>query len=277
MENFEHEHENEQAEQNDKPEKKRRKIIIVDDIKFQLLSIKERLKSHYEIYPAQSTQDLFELLERVNPEIILLDVNMPDCDGFETIKGLKSNPKYAEIPIIFLTADYNKQSITKGMSLGALDFVKKPFVDADLIKCIETHLTAEKKEEKPIILAIDDNPSILKSINSLLRDKYSIYTLPESAKATTLLEMITPDLFILDCKMPGLSGFELVPIIRKLKEHDETPIIFLTSEGSIDNISVAINLGASDFIIKPVDEKILREKTALHLKNYVMRRRVRSL
>jgi PleD family two-component response regulator len=274
MENIELE--KEQTEQKDKPEIKRKKIILVDDIKFQLLSIKERLKSYYEIYPAQSAEDMFELLEKVKPEIILLDINMPDCDGFEVVKRLKENPKFTAIPIIFLTADYNKQNVIKGMTLGAVDFVKKPFADADLIKCIENQLNLDKKEEKPIILAIDDNPSILKSVNVLLKDKYSIYTLPEPTKITALLEMITPDLFMLDCKMPGLSGFELIPIIRRIKEHEETPIIFLTSEGTIDNISVAINLGASDFIIKPIDEKILREKTTLHLKDYIMRRRVRS-
>ena len=89
--------------------------------------------------------------------------------------------------------------------------------------------------------------------------------------------MITPDLFILDCQMPVYSGFDLVPIIRRIREHEETPIIFLTSEGTIDNISVAINLGARDFIIKPIDEAILREKVALHIKDFMMRRRIRSL
>jgi DNA-binding response OmpR family regulator len=259
-------------------EKIRRKIILVDDIKFQLLAIKERLKKTYNIFPVQTTEDLFELLEKLIPDLILLDINMPDMDGFETIERLKSNPKYVNIPVIFLTANYNKQSITKGMTLGAVDFIKKPFTDADLIKCIEQQFEpAKPSEKKPIILAVDDNASILKSINSILKDQYSIYTLPDPTKISALMEMITPDLFILDCQMPILSGFDLIPMIRKSREHEETPIIILTSEGTVDNIAVAINLGACDFIIKPVNVMTLREKTAQHLKNYIMRRRIRSL
>jgi PleD family two-component response regulator len=259
-------------------EKVRRKIILVDDIKFHLMSIKERLKTHYKIYPVQSAEELFEILGKVSPDLILLDVNMPDSDGYETIEKLKEHEKYAQIPVIFLTANYCKQSITKGMMLGAVDFIKKPFTDADIIKCIENQFDPGKpSEKKPIILAVDDSSSVLKAVNTLLKDQYSVYTLPEPTKITALLEMITPDLFILDCQMPVLSGFDLIPIIRRMHEHEDTPIIFLTSEGTVDNITVAKNLGASDFIVKPIDAAILRSKTALHLKDFIMRRRTRSL
>jgi DNA-binding response OmpR family regulator len=226
----------------------------------------------------QSVEDFFELIDKVRPDLILLDVKMPDCDGYEVVEKLKKNEKYKDIPVIFLTSDYNRHSIIKGMELGAADFVKKPFIDVDLIKCIEQQFeTGNEKDKRPVILAVDDNPSILKAVNSLLRDRYSVYTLPEPSKIIPLLEMITPDLFLLDCKMPDISGFELVPIIRKLRGHEETPIVFLTSEGTVDNISVAINLGACDFIIKPIDENVLLEKTALYLKSYKIRRRIRSI
>jgi PleD family two-component response regulator len=270
--------EGEKPKTEEKKEQTKRKIIVVDDIKFYTLSIKERFKTRYDIFPAHNAEDLFDLLENVKPELILLDINIPDCNGYEILKKLKGNNKYAEIPVIFLTSEYSKQSIVKGMGLGAVDFVKKPFADADLIKCIEHHLDpVREKDNKPVILAIDDNPTILKAVNSLLRDKYSVYTLPEPTKITALLEMVTPDLFLLDCQMPGLSGFDLIPMIRKIREHEETPIVFLSSEGTINNISAAIDLGACDFITKPINENILRDKTALHLKDYNMRRRIRAL
>jgi DNA-binding response OmpR family regulator len=256
----------------------KRKIVFLDDIKFHLLSIKERFKNRYEIYTVQTADDLFELLGKINTDLILLDINMPDYNGYEVITKLKEDSRYSDIPVVFLTADYNKQSIIKGMKLGAVDFVKKPFADSDLTKCIENiFIPGKPNEKKPVILAVDDNPSILKAINNLLKDDYLIYTLPESTRINALLEIITPDLFLLDCQMPGLSGFDLVPIIRRVREHEETPIVFLTSEGTIDNIAVAINLGACDFIIKPISERTLREKTALYLKDYMMRRRIRSL
>ena len=254
----------------------RRKIILVDDFSMHLISTKERLKNYYEIYPAQTTEILLEVLQKITPELILLDINMPENDGYAVIKILKGNPRYANIPVIFLTSKYDKKSIIQGMSLGAVDFVTKPFSDLKLVECIESHLDPEKRE-KPIILAIDDNPSILQSVNNLLHDQYKVYTLPKPENLKKLLDIVTPDLFLLDCQMPGIHGFDLVPMIRKIQVNEETPIIFLTSEGSVDAVSVAINLGACDFIIKPINEVVLRDKMALHLKDYIMRRHIRSL
>jgi PleD family two-component response regulator len=256
----------------------RRKILYVDDVSFQLTSAKERLKKFYEVYPAQSIESMFETLSHIRPEIILLDVNMPDADGFEVIKQLKEDARYAEIPVIFLTAKVDRENVIKGMRLGAVDFIKKPFSDMKLIECIEYQLDATKKDEdKPIILAVDDNASILRSVNYLLSSRYKVYTLAEPLKLKAMLSMVTPDLFLLDCNMPELNGFDLVPVIRETREHKETPIMFLTSEGTIDNISVAINLGACDFITKPINDNILREKIDQRLADFVMMRRIRSL
>ena len=255
----------------------RRKILFVDDVSFTLVSVKDRLRKHYEVYPAESVEKMFEILDHVKPELILLDVNMPDVDGFEAIEKLKANDRFASIPVIFLTSKKDKKSIVKGMSLGAVDFVTKPFSGPELMECIEYQFNPEKREaNKPIILAVDDNPSILKSVNYLLNDKYRVYTLPNPEKLKDLLKMITPDLFLLDCKMP-IHGFDLVPIIRDRQAHRETPIIFLTSEGTIDNLSVAMHLGACDFIVKPIDEEVLREKIALNVEGFMMRRRIRLL
>ena len=256
----------------------RRKIILVDDLNLHLLSTKDRLKKFYEVFPAQSAEMLFEILEKVVPDLIFLDINMPEVNGYEVIKRLKEDERFAAIPVVFLTSNADRQSVIKGMNLGAVDFVTKPCTDTDLIECIETQLDPARRDaNKPVVLAVDDNPSILKSVNYALNDLYRVYTLPQPTKLTDLLRVITPDLFLLDCQMPHIHGFDLVPIIRNISEHEETPIIFLTSDGTIDNISVALSLGARDFIVKPIDMFILREKVALHLADYVMWQRIRSL
>jgi len=259
-------------------ESNRRKIVIVDDVNYVLTTMKERLKNHYEVYPAQSAEALFELLERITPELILLDIQMPDCNGFEVITQLKADKRFQDIPVVFLTGNKtDKKSVMKGMSLGAVDFLTKPINNEKLIDCIETQLDPAMKEaNKPIVLAVDDQPSILQTINQLLCEKYKVYTLPQPQAIKDVLKKVTPDLFILDCHMPVMHGFELVPIIRGQPEHEDTPIIFLTSEGTIDHVSVATNLGASAFLIKPIDDDILREKVASLLVDFTLRRRIRS-
>ena len=256
---------------------RKRRIILVDDIQFHLLTTKERFKDKYDIYTAQSSSELFNILLRVIPCVIVLDINMPDEDGFVILEKLKSDARYEYIPVIFLSAHTNKESITKGMGLGAVDFLPKPFTDSEFTASIERCLSIEKSPaDKPVILAVDDNPFELQTIHFFLKDNYTVYTLPDPMKIKDLLRMITPDLFLLDCQMPGINGFELVPLIRKIPLHDETPIIFVTSIGSIDNISVAIHLGACDFVVKPISEITLNEKVFLHLTDYIMRRRIRD-
>lgn len=256
----------------------RRKIIAVDDIQFSLLSIQQRLKSDYEVYTAQSAEVLFEILEKLTPELILLDINMPTCDGYETLEKLKSDEEFENIPVVFLTSNADRKSLVRAMELGAADFITKPYDDTDLIECIENQLDPVKIfANRPTVLAVDDNPSILATINHMLHKDYRVYTLPEPGKINEILKLIKPDLFLLDCQMPELNGYELVPMIREKRQHRDTPIIFVTSDGTVDNVFVAQSHNASDFIVKPVDEDILCEKVAQHLSGFIMKRRIGEL
>ena len=127
------------------------------------------------------------------------------------------------------------------------------------------HLDDEEANRRLLILAVDDSPVILQSVSSVLSSEYKVFTLPNPTKLEKVLQKLTPDLFLLDCKMPEISGFDLVPIIRNFDEHKETPIIFLTSEGTMDNVTAAIALGACDFAVKPFKPDTLREKIAKHI------------
>jgi len=256
---------------------KRRKIVIVDDVKFHLLSLKESMKKYYDLYPAQSMDELLDILNKIKPDMILLDINMPEKDGFEILNVLKTDDLYSDIPVLFLTSNMNKDTVVKGMRAGAVGFVQKPYKEAKLVERIELELDPEKRAKRiPVILAVDDSLSTLKSINTLLCDQYKVCTLPKPEHIKELLKNLTPDLFLLDCNMPVLSGFDLIPIIRKFPEHHETPIIFLTSEGTMDNVYVALENGACDFLVKPIDEEILRSKLALHLKDFLLNRQLRA-
>ncbi len=258
-------------------DKPRRKIIYMDDVNYSLLSVKARLQPYYEVFPAQSVETLYKILDNVVPDLILLDINMPLINGFEITKQLKNDERFSYIPIIYLTGKNDKKTVLNAMELGAVDLVTKPFTDEELVNRIENQLSPGKQEEfKPVILAVDDNPSILKAINELLHKYYRVYTLPKPETLEMILEKIKPDLFLLDCKMPLVSGFDLVLKIREFPKYKMTPIIFLTSEGTIDTLNAAVNLGASDFIVKPIDEGVLLQKLLLHSADYMMRRHLRA-
>ena len=133
------------------------------------------------------------------------------------------------------------------------------------LKVVLQLLDHEESARKMKILAIDDSPVVIKIISTLLNKDYDVYGLTNPTMLGKFLQRITPELFLLDYKMPELSGFDLVPIIRGFKEHKETPIIFLTSMGTMDYVSAALALGACDYIVKPCQENNLREKVAKHI------------
>jgi PleD family two-component response regulator len=242
------------------------KVIVLDDSPMQLTSIKNRLQSHYEIFPAQDAATLYRLLEKITPALIILDIIMPDTSGFQVLELLKMNVSYADIPVIILSGSSDKEKIDKGYALGAVEYIKKPFEDEYLIETIARHINPGKHQSEASILVIDDTPAVLQSIYSLLKDDYQVYTLPKPEKLTELLQMINPDLFLIDYKMPIMTGFELVPLIRSKPIHTHTPIIFMTNEGTISHVSEAVRLGAADFLVKPIDDELLKMKIASHLK-----------
>jgi putative two-component system response regulator len=125
-------------------------IVMVDDDATSLSMGKAILEDQYILYLVPSGEKLFELLKKVTPDLILLDVEMPVMTGYHAIKRLKENEDTKEIPVIFLTAASAEGNELDGLSLGATDYVTKPFSAAILLKRIENHLfiAAQKKELK---------------------------------------------------------------------------------------------------------------------------------
>jgi len=120
---------------------RRKKIVVVDDNPENLDSIKNILQDIYMVYPSPSAEDMFELLEHVKPELIILDVRMPGMNGYDAIEKLKSSDKFREIPVIFLTSMDDTQSEMKGLQLGAVDYIHKPFVTPLLLQRIKIQLS----------------------------------------------------------------------------------------------------------------------------------------
>lgn len=118
------------------------KLLIVDDVQSNVLLLRALLgKEGYRIVVATHGQEALEVTKREDPDLILLDVMMPGMDGFEVAERLKSEEEYAAVPIIFLTALDDTQSIVRGFKLGANDFISKPFRKEELMIRIRHQLS----------------------------------------------------------------------------------------------------------------------------------------
>jgi putative two-component system response regulator len=135
-------------------------IMLVDDDETCLVMGREILEDRYTVYPISAGEQLFDIVRKVSPDLILLDIEMPEMDGYEVIKRLKKDKggntnggdtnggDTADIPVIFLTAHDDPENQLEGLSLGAVDYITKPFSAPILIQRIENHLLIASQKKR---------------------------------------------------------------------------------------------------------------------------------
>jgi putative two-component system response regulator len=119
-------------------------IFLVADSDTNLTTAEAALEDQYRVMTMPSAASMFAFLEKVVPDLILLDIEMPEMDGFEALTKLKSKEQYSEIPIMFLTGRTDADVEARGFEMGAVDFVTKPFSAPVLLNRIKTHLDIDQ-------------------------------------------------------------------------------------------------------------------------------------
>ena len=134
-----------------------KRILIVDDTPTNIRVLVPILMEHgkFQINISNNGKDALKLLEKVRPDLILLDIMMPELDGFETCRIIKSDESLKDIPIIFLTAKNETEDLAKGFALGAADFVSKPFNSVELMARVKTHI--ELKQNRDLLKTTLEN------------------------------------------------------------------------------------------------------------------------
>jgi len=115
-------------------------IFVIDDSATNLMIAHEALKSAYKVLTIPSAEKMFGLLERILPELILLDIEMPEMNGFEAIKKLKAHEKHKDIPVIFLSGSVDEKDKNYALTLGAVDFITKPFSNDALFEAVSAKI-----------------------------------------------------------------------------------------------------------------------------------------
>jgi putative two-component system response regulator len=126
----------------------RKTIFLVDDNPTNLEAAAKALESQYEVLRLNSGQRLLKKLERSIPDLILLDIEMPEMNGYEALRQIKSDARTAHVPVIFLTAKDETENELEGLTLGAIDYITKPFSPPLLLKRIEVHLLVDSQKKE---------------------------------------------------------------------------------------------------------------------------------
>lgn len=135
---------------------KTKHILIVDDVTTNLKCAAEVLQDQYKLSMAKSGAQAINFLQKAKPDLILLDIRMPEMDGYQTLEIIKSNPETANIPVVFLTVDDQRESEIKGLKMGAMDFILKPFEPGVMLSRIDKILQIEDLRKNLSISARKD-------------------------------------------------------------------------------------------------------------------------
>ncbi len=176
-------------------------ILLVDDVPKNLQVLAAILyQEGYEIAMADRGKAALEMMENIVPDMILLDIMMPEMDGFEVCRRIKENPKFQDIPIIFLTARHETETIIKGFEAGASDYLTKPFNALELISRVRTHLQLRQRTY------------MLLELNSNLEEKVKERTAQLEAAYEKLSKLDTAKSYFL-----GLLSHELNTPLNEIK------------------------------------------------------------
>ena len=164
-------------------------IILVDDSEINLATGKNILRNFYHVISVPSAAKMFEVLEKVMPDLILLDIEMPEMNGYEAIKKLKADVKLSDIPVIFLTAKTDEESEMEGFDLGAVDYVTKPFYIPLLFKRINKELLIVNKT-KELLKAQEELKDYADNLEEKVREKTEEIFDLQNAVLTTVSDLV---------------------------------------------------------------------------------------
>ena len=271
------------------------RILVVDDIETNVRLLEAKLTmEYYDVLTCNSGQAALELAAAHHPDIILLDVMMPDMDGFETCRRLKADPATRHIPVVLVTALDGREERIKGLEAGADDFVTKPIDDVVLLarmrslmrlKAIMDELRSREESGRRLgvdtdaagrlratggrILVIDDDPRQVERIRSQLDGEHRLTIETDIEKGLAALRGPF-DLVIANTASRGFDGLRLVAQSRSLESTRPLPVLAVVDPHARARMIKALELGANDILATPIDveELAARARTQVRRKRY---------
>ncbi len=274
------------------------RILVVDDIPANVKLLEARLMAEYfDVLTASNGRDALDICDRTQVDVILLDIMMPEMDGFEVCERLKSNPRTADIPVVMVTALDQPSDRVRGLKAGADDFLTKPVNDLQLISRVKSlvrlkTLTDELRirhdstrqagiddmlrlqdgrlEEQAQVLLVDSRGASQERIIKALKPIAEVSAMSDPQAAVFEAAENGFDLVIVNCNLDDYDPLRLCSQIRSLERTRFIPILLITEQGDEQMIIRALDLGVNDYIVRPLDpnELVARALTQVRRKRY---------
>jgi PAS domain S-box-containing protein len=240
----------------EEPERSPMKVLVVEDD----LDVARLIQLHLagdgrEVLIAQRGDKAIELAQRQRPDLITLDILLPDIDGFAVLEELKSNPATQEIPVVVVSVLSDRGECLR---LGAMDYVTKPIDEQRLLRAVRRVLA-----RRGTVLVVDDDRDTLSLMREILRTSgFGVRTTSRGRRALRVAREVQPALVLLDLKMQDLDGTTVLQRLRDDPVTRDIPVILMTGSTVIDDAKrkKVLALGAARFMNKPFSVEELIEE-----------------
>ncbi|HYM72569.1 MAG TPA: PleD family two-component system response regulator [Stellaceae bacterium] len=275
------------------------RVLVVDDVELNVKLLEAKLSSEYfQVIPAYNGPTALDLADAELPDIILLDVMMPRMDGFEVCRRLKANPRTTDIPVVMVTALSDIADRLRGLEAGADDFLTKPVNDIALFARVRSLVRLKRMmEELRLREEIcgrfgnqeerDDPAEAISAAHILLVEQHgfgasriadtlapiaqTVRQAGSCEEAQTMLDG-SVELIIASLSMPDNDPLRLVSQWRASEAFRQLPILLLADEGELPRLAKGLDLGANDYLIRPVD----RNELLARVRSQVRRKRLQD-
>jgi two-component system cell cycle response regulator len=274
------------------------RILVVDDVPANLKLLEARLSAEYfDVRTTSNGADALKIAERAECDIILLDVMMPDMDGFEVCRRLKSNPATHYIPVLMVTALDSPADRVRGLESGADDFLTKPVSDVVLIARVRSltrlkmmtdelrmraitslEIGVQAPERSAVadsgkggrVLFVDDRPSSYERLAPLLSLDHTVDVETSPADALFRAAEGDYDLLIVSLDLDNFDGLRLCSQARSLERTRHVPILAIADPEHNTRLLRGLEIGVNDYLLAPVDkhELLARARTQIKKRRY---------
>ncbi len=275
------------------------RILVVDDIMPNVKLLEAKLKNeYYNVLCAYSGAEALEIIKNDRPDLVLLDVMMPEMDGFEVCRRIKADPETEHIPVVMVTALTDASDRVMGLEAGADDFLTKPLDDVALMARVRSLIrlkmtmdewrarentattlgvidgdrATDSTQEPANVLIIDDQDFESEKIQQTIEGEGHMVSVATSGvEALELINHYLFDVIVLSLDMDHGNDDDGLRFLSHLRSNDKTrsvPIL-MVSQNDSQKIARGLEIGAHDYIVRPIDRNELKAR----LKTQIRRRR----
>jgi two-component system cell cycle response regulator len=279
------------------------RILVVDDNPLNVKLLAAKLAhDYYVVSSATNGAETLESVAREKPDIILLDVMMPELDGFETCRRLKADPTTAHIPVIMVTALSDVADRVKGLEAGADDFLTKPINDLALMARVRSLLRLKMIMDEwrlrettssqfltsgggeaglpatnggHVVLLTDNGHERELIVRTLARIEARVTLASSVSEAVEQAQNGDCDLIVASIDLPDEDGLHICPQLRTREITRQLPILLIANETEITRVAKGLDLGANDYLMRPIEanELLARARTQLRQRRHYERMR----